>query len=149
MIIAAGSDDEKNIVKCIEAQEYGIEKVVAINNDKAYYNLMHQLGIVVVRGSKIGAYYTILEKIASSNVVTERHFCGGKGVLFMREVDKGSALIGKESNVCSVDHCSLHLLRDEKLLNLNKALQFKEGDIVMVSANVKEEEKIQKWIYSL
>ncbi len=149
MIIAAGSDDEKNIVKCIEAKEYGIEKVVAINNDKAYYNLMHKLGIVVVRGSKIGAYYAILEKIASSHVVTERHFCGGQGVLFMRKVDKGSVLIGKGISVYSIDNCLIRMIREEKLLELDQEVQFKEGDIVMVSANVKEEEKIQKWIYTL
>jgi len=32
MIIAAGPHDEQNIVKCMEAKEYGIEKVVAINS---------------------------------------------------------------------------------------------------------------------
>ncbi len=149
MIIAAGPDDEKNIVKCVEAREYGIEKVVAINNDKAYYSLMHKLGIVVVRGSKIGAYYAILEKIASSNVVTERHFCGGQGVLFMRKVNKGSVLIGKGISICSIDSCLIRMIREEKLVDLNQEVQLKEGDIMMVSANVKEEEKIQKWIYTL
>jgi trk system potassium uptake protein TrkA len=149
MIIAAGPDDEKNIVKCVEAREYGIEKVVAINNDKAYYGLMHKLGIVVVRGSKIGAYYAILEKIASSNVVTERHFCGGQAVLFKRRVNKGSKLIGKSISIRSINNCLIYLIREEKLMSLNRELEFNEGDIIIVSANVREEEKIQKWIVTL
>ena len=114
MVIAAGLNDEKNIVKCIEAQEYGIEKVLAINNDRAYYNLMHSLGIVVVRGSKIGAYYAILEKIASTSVVTERHFCGGQGVLFMRKVDVTSSLLGKSTLSCRVNDYFMCILRDNK-----------------------------------
>jgi len=149
MIIAAGTDDEKNIVKCIEAREYGIEKVVAVNNDKAYYKLMHKLGIMIVRGSKIGAYYTILEKIASNSVVTERHFCGGEAVLFMRKIEKGSALIGVKCHSATVDNALVCLLREEQLADLNEETVFREGDIVMVSANIKEEEKIQKWIYTL
>ena len=148
MIIAAGSDDEKNIVKCIEAREYGIEKVVAVNNDKAYYSLMHQLGIVVVRGSKIGAYYAILEKIASSAVVTERHFCGGQAVLFMRKIDQDSALIGKILKGSSV-HGLIRLIRKESILEADQDQRMEEGDIIMVSDNVKEEEKIQKWIVTL
>ena len=149
MVIAAGSNDEKNIVKCIEAKEYGVEKVLAINNDRAYYNLMHALGIVVVRGSKIGAYYAILEKISSTAVVTERHFCGGQGVIFMRKVDASATLIGKETMTCHVDKYFMCILREDKIVTLGNASVFQEGDILVVSAHAKEEEKIQKWIVTL
>ena len=149
MVIAAGLNDEKNIVKCIEAQEYGIEKVLAINNDRAYYNLMHSLGIVVVRGSKIGAYYAILEKIASTSVVTERHFCGGQGVIFMRKVDVTSSLLGKSTLSCRVDDYFMCILRDDRIVTLDDASVFQKGDILVVSAHVEKEEKIQKWIVTL
>jgi len=66
--------------------------VVAINNDKAYYHLMHKMGIVVVRGSKASAHYAILEKVSSDSIVTQRHFCGGSGILFMRKVYSNSSL---------------------------------------------------------
>jgi trk system potassium uptake protein TrkA len=148
MIIAAGMDDEKNIVKCIEAREHGIEKVIAINNDKAYYDLMHKLGIIVVRGSKIGAYYTILEKIASSSVVLERHFCGGNAVLFMRRIGEGSALIGK-SITSVIQETFLFILRDEAIYTDYEELALKEGDNIIVSGRTYQEEKIQQWIYSL
>ena len=149
MVIAAGSNDEKNIVKCIEAKEYGVEKVLAINNDRAYYNLMHTLGIVVVRGSKIGAYYAILEKISSTAAVTERHFCGGQGVIFMRKMDVSDTLIGKETMTCYVHKCFMCILREDEIVTLDNAGVFLEGDILVVSAHAKEEEKIQKWIVTL
>ena len=149
MVIAAGLNDEKNIVKCIEAKEYGIEKVLAINNDRAYYNLMHSLGIVVVRGSKIGAYYAILEKIASTSVVTERHFCGGQGVIFMRKVDTASSLLGTETVRCCIGDYFMCILRDDQIVTLDDASVFQKGDILVVSAHAKEEEKIQKWIVTL
>ncbi len=149
MIIAAGMDDEKNIVKCIEARENGVEKVIAINNDKAYYDLMHKLGIIVVRGSKIGAYYTILEKIASSSVIMERHFCGGNAVLFMRQIGKESLLIGKQIGNAVLKETFVFVLRDEVIYTDVATLSLTEGDIIMVSGKTKQEEKIQKWIYTL
>ena len=149
MIIAAGMNDEKNIVKCIEAKEYGIEKVVAINNDSAYYNLMHQLGIVVVRGSKMGAYYTILENISSSAIVTERHFCGGQAVLFMRKVYEDSALIGKKISGRQPDNVLILILREMQLYRLDEAESLQTGDMLLVSSNTQEEESVHKWIYTL
>ncbi len=149
MIIAAGHNDERNIVKCIEAQEYGIQKVVAINNDKAYYNLMHKMGVVVVRGSKAGAHYAILENIASSSIVTQRHFCGGSGILFMRKIYPNSELIGKTIKAGKI-HTSLPLLlREEKIHRLSETAALKEGDIIVVFGMYEEKEEIQQWIYTL
>ena len=149
MIIAAEHDDEKNIVKCIEAKEYGIEKVVAVNNDKAYYNLMHKMGVVVVRGSKAGAHYAILEKISSSSVVTKRHFCGGNAVLFMRKIYPGSELIGKSVKDFRRDTVRVLLLREERLFSLSEVGTLLQGDTVVIFAAIETEEEIEQWIYTL
>jgi trk system potassium uptake protein TrkA len=149
MIIAAGMDDERNIVKCIEAREYGVPKTVAINNDKVYYPLMHQLGIVVVRGSKTGAYYAILENIASSAVVSERHFCGGRAVLFMRRIYPNSPLTGKPVTPPPMQDVHTFLLRDGKIISVSEAGVLCEDDVIVVTGETQEEEKIQAWIYTL
>ncbi|HHO65670.1 MAG TPA: potassium transporter, partial [Epsilonproteobacteria bacterium] len=149
MIIAAEHDDEKNIVKCIEAKEYGIKKVVAVNNDKAYYNLMHKMGVVVVRGSKAGAHYAILEKISSSSIVTERHFCGGNGVLFMRKIYPHSELIGKPVKNVRLANVIVLLLREEKLYGLDQVGPLEQGDILVIFGEIEKEEEIQQWIYTL
>jgi trk system potassium uptake protein TrkA len=149
IVIAAGENDEKNIVKCIEAKEYGIQKVVAINNDNAYYSLMHQLGIVVVRGAKTGAHYAILEMIASSSIVNENHFCGGKGVVFLRKIYPNSSLIDKKIKALNVEESLFYQLSNEKLYTQEELMPIKEGDTIIVFGKTENEDEIQKWIYSL
>jgi trk system potassium uptake protein TrkA len=149
MIIAATENDEKNIVKCIEAREFGIEKVVAINNDKEYYSLMHQLGIVVVRGAKVGAHYAILEKITSSNIVNVRHFCGGAAVMFVRKIYPDSALIGKEITPLDKKDTLFYLIRQNTIYNKAELSPLEEGDVIVLFGKTEDEESIQKWIYSL
>jgi len=149
MIIAAGHDDENNIVKCIEAQEYGVKKVVAVNNDKAYYDLMHKMGVVVVRGSKAGAHYAILEKISSSAIVTQRHFCGGRGVLFMRKVYARSELIGKKMKRVKSKNTLALLLRAEKIYALSQISLLEQDDILILFGELQHKDEIEKWIYTL
>ena len=149
MVIAAGWNDEKNIVKCVEAKEYGIAKVVAINNDKSYYHLMHKMGVVVVRGSKAGAHYAILEKIASSTVVTQRLYCGGTAVLFMRKIYPDSTLIGRKIKAMKGAYIRSMLIRQSALLSLNEAAYWQEADTVVVFGHIDEKEKMEQWIYTL
>ena len=149
MVIAAGHNDESNIIKCMEAKEYGIEKVVAVNNDKAYYDLMHKMGIVVVRGSKASAHYAILEKISSSSIVTQRHFCGGRGILFMRKIYENSDIIGKKTKNVSADDVLTILLREDKICTFAEAEEIRQGDIIVLFANIEKKDEIQQWIYTL
>ncbi len=149
MVIAAAQNDEKNIVKCIEAKEFGIEKVVAVNNDKDYYNLMHKMGVVVVRGSKAGAHYAILEKISSSSIVSQRHFCGGRGMLFMRKIYPNSTLISKRIKGMKRDKVKVLLLRDEKVYPLVQIETFTQGDIVVAFGECENKDEIEQWIYTL
>jgi len=149
MVIAAGHNDEKNIVKCVEAKEYGIPKVVAINNDKSYYNLMHKMGLVVVRGSKASANFEILEKISSSSIVTQRHYCGGMGVLFMRKVYPNSKLIGKSIKYKSIKNTKLLITRDDTIYEHGEIKTFMQDDIIVVAGDISKQEEMQRWIYSL
>ncbi len=147
MIIAADENDEKNIIKCIEAREYDIEKVVSINNDKSFYGLMHQLGIVVVRGAKAGAHYAILEKIASNTIVNSGHFCGGKAVMFLRKIYPNSKLIGK-----SIKFPKAYLfyqLRGDKIYTNDDLLPLEVDDTLVLFGLCQDEDRMQKWIYTL
>lgn len=148
IVIAAEQSDEKNIIKCIEAKEYGVQKVVAINNDQNYYDLMHKLGVVVVRGSKAGAHYAILETIASSSIVTQRLFCGGRGILFMRKIYADSDLIGQTLKPLLLEDVTILLVREEKIYPFSETMLLAHGDIVVVFGNIEQQEKIQQWIYA-
>jgi len=97
MFIAATKNDEYNITKCIEAKQKGIKKIIGINNDIAYSSLMRNLNIEVVRGEKINAYYSILERIQSNNIFTQKKFCGGEGAILLRKIDSNSPLLVRTS----------------------------------------------------
>ncbi len=149
MVIASTNDDEFNIIKSLEAKEYGIKKTVAINNEKEYYSLMHSLGLVVVRGPKMSAYHTIIEQIHSSKVVTERGFCGGKGVVFLRKVFSSSHLKNKRVKPLTGDEIASFLIKKEKLLEFNEPKTLEEDDVLVVFGNSNSSLKIESWINGL
>lgn len=150
MFIAATNDDEYNIVKCIEAKEHGIQKVIAINNLLEYYNLMHSLGLVVVRGSKTTTYYAILEGIYSSRVVSGRKFCGGKALVLMRKIFPNSKLL--EQRIKPYDKrekAIVMLLRGEEILPLHDKCALQVDDVIAVFCELESEEPIRNWINNL
>ena len=150
MIIAATADDEYNIIKCLEAMEYGINKVVAVNNELEYYTLMHRLGIVVVRGPKMSTYHRIIERIHSSRVLTERKYGGGQAALLLRKIFPASVLIGtsvkpKEGRKGTL----LFLVRGERLIPWKEAIVVEEGDILAAFALEEDLERVENWLYGL
>lgn len=151
MLIASTGTDEENIVKCVEAREYGIERVVAINNEAEYYQLMHNLGIVAARGIKVAAYHAIMERINSSSIVIGKHFCGSSGVMFVRKVNEGCVLIGR-GEIQPFNHpgCICFLQRGETLIPFRGPLRGIEcGDLIMAFCSAEIDEKVKKWIHNL
>ena len=149
IFIAATNNDEYNIIKCLEAKEKGIHKVVAINNELQYYNLMHSLGIVVVRGPKISAYNTIIEEISSTSVVIQKSFCGAKGIVFMRKIFSKSKLIHKTIKPLKKQNIRLFYMRDEKLNSFDEKLILEENDLIIAFCVKKASETVKQWIYEL
>ncbi len=147
MLITTSSDDEDNIIKCLEAKEHGIRRTIAINNNPEYYDLMHKLHIVPIRGPKMHAYYSILEKIASSAIISEKHYCGGRGSLFVRKIFEGSLLIGKKIKPPRFP-ALLFLLREE-LIPITEPTTLRQGDIITIFTDTRYEEEAKRWIYNL
>ena len=149
MVIATSDNDENNIIKSIEAKEYGVKKCVAINNDIAYYDLMYKLGITAIRGTKTNAYYSILESITSNKIINEKHYCGGRGVVLIRKVYKDSCILEKSLNLPKRDDVLFLLIRDDTLEVCKESVSFKEDDIFLVFAYTKDEESLREWIVNL
>jgi trk system potassium uptake protein TrkA len=149
VMIATDKQDESNIVRALQAQEHGIPKVIAINNEKKYYALMHQLGMVVARGPRTSAYYAILESLSMSSTVASKHFCGGAGVIVSRTVIPHSILIGKRIHPW-VDDTGIFLLeRSGTLLLWDETLKVEAEDILFLVTATENEEKAKHWIDSL
>lgn len=149
MLIASSKNDEENMIKCIEAKEYGVDKVIAINNDVEHYALMHKLGIVAVRGPKNNAYYSIIEKIGSSSILSSRLFCGGSAVALTRTVHTASDLVGKTVLPYPHDDCLCLCIRDNKIVPFKDSIVVLSDDYIMAFTTATEEEKVKKWIYAL
>ena len=150
MMIAATGNDEYNIIKCLEAKEHGIRKVVAVNNEMEYYNLMHSLGLVVVRGPKMSAYHTIIERIHSSRVVTERKYCGGRGTIFLRKIFPESPLLGRKIRPYKGrGEALLYLVRAERLLPFVEAMELQEGDVLVAFVHEEDAEALENWLNGL
>ena len=148
MVIATDRRDETNIVQALQAIEHRIPKVVAINNERKFYSLMHQLGMVVARGPRTSAYYAILESIASDGIIQTRHFCGGEGVVLARRVFPGSALIGRTIKPCKIG--GMVLVEHQGLLfAAAERPGLEEEDRIYLILKADDEEKGEKWIRSL
>jgi len=150
IFISATNDDEYNIVKCLEAQEKGIKKIIAINNELEYYNLMHTLGIIVTRGPKISAYNTIMEHISSTGVVIQKSFCGARATVYMRKIFKNSKLIGKNLKpIKNITKSIIFYMKDNELKIFNEKILLQKDDLIIAFCVDSESSKIQKWIYEL
>ena len=145
MLIASTANDEENIIKCIEAKEHGIEKVVAINNDLEYYNLMHSLGLVIVRGPKTNAFYSIMETIGSSTAVNEKLFCGGAAICFVRDLNgyRGTIRPLLRHNVLSC------IISADALRLFDAPAEVEERSVVMSFCSRCREDEVRRWINEL
>ncbi len=150
LMIAATDNDEYNIIKCLEAREHGVRKVLAINNEMEYYKLMHSLGIVVVRGPKMAAYHRILESIHSTRVLLERKYCGGEGSVLIRRIPPGSPLVGTRLHPPRVDGSRLLVVREGELLDLaRESVALAGEDLVCLFVPSDEAERMERWLNGL
>jgi trk system potassium uptake protein TrkA len=150
LMIAATGNDEYNIIKCLEAREHGVRKVLAVNNEPEYYKLMHSLGIVVVRGPKMAAYHRIVESIHSSRVLMERKYCGGEGSAFMRIVTEEGPLHGRSLRPPGIEGTRLVLVRNAGILSMDKEIERLEaGDLICLFCHADSALRVERWFDGL
>jgi len=147
MIVATDRKDETNILRALQALEHRIPKVVAINNERKHYALMHQMGMVVARGPQMSAYYAILESIARHETIEVRHFCGGEGVVLARTILEGSDRIGHTLRPWG-EEGSVWIGRGERLLLPEEEGVLRARDIVFLVVRTAYEEQGTAWIRS-
>ena len=148
MVITTDRKDETNIVRALQAQEHNIPKVVAVNNDRKYYPLMHQLGMVVARGPQMSAYYAILESVARQDTVESRHFCGGAAVVLAPKGDPASAMIGRRLPTWKREGLIL-VARQNVVFHPEAPVELEEGDVLFLVIEANEEKRGLEWIRSL
>ena len=146
LIISTSRSDEENIIRCLEAKEYDVPKTIAINNDTNFYDLMHKLGIITIRGPKTMTYYKMLEKISSNTTIRERHYCGERGSIFMRKITFTSQ---KETSPLKEKDTRLFIIRDNNILHFNLPIKLQIGDIIMLFSRTNSAQKVKSWMQTL
>ncbi len=149
MLIASTNNDEYNIIKCIEAKKAGVDKVIAINNDREYYSLMHSLELIVIRGEKIDTYYSILEKINSDSLIVQKRYCGGRGIALSKEISEQSKCIDKRVNIPKrvKEIANIYIVCDGEIIKDLEELTCKKGDILILFSESGNDDFLEKWIY--
>lgn len=148
MFIAATKSDEYNITKCIEAKQKGIKKIIGINNDIAYSSLMRNLNIEVVRGEKINAYYSILERIETNHQFMQKKFCGGEGAVLLRRIDVSSSLLGTKPSLPDKidDKGHFIVIRNNDIYEFRLISQFEKDDVIVAFIKNSAFEIVSKWL---
>ena len=148
IFISATHNDEYNIIKSLEAKKRGTPKVISILDDIEYYNLLHSLNILLARGVKMSAFNTIMEQINSRNKVVQKIFCGGKATVLLYQFFEESKFLKKALKPIKTFDSLLFYIQNNQLFPFREAVQFKEGDIVILFANNENLKEIE-WIYGL
>jgi trk system potassium uptake protein TrkA len=151
ILIASSQNDEYNIVKCIEGRKSGINKVIAINNDREYYSLMHSLNLVVIRGEKIDTYYSILENINADSFITQKRYCGGRGVVLCKKISNSSKSLNKKINIPQkiADIAQVYIIdgKTQKIIRDLKDAVYREDDTLVLFSDSQHSEFLENWIY--
>ena len=149
MFIAASEDDEFNIIKSLEAKQADIFKVIAINNQSEYYQLMHSLGISTIRGEKIDAFYSILESINSDVAINQMRYCGGSGIVLYKEIQESSKCIEERLNIPSkiAEVAQVYLVSNKSVLKNISTEICEEGDNIVVFCSYEYDDIVEKWLY--
>jgi trk system potassium uptake protein TrkA len=148
LFIAATTNDEFNITKCLEAKQQKIKKIIGIHNNKQYASIMRSLGIEVIRGEKMNAYYSILECISSSKIILQKAFCGGKASISLRKIHHNSVLLGQEMNIPEkiYEKGRFYIQRQNTFLPFKDVESLQEGDIIITINLENEEKELALWL---
>jgi trk system potassium uptake protein TrkA len=109
---------------------------------------MRNLNIEVVRGEKINAYYSILERIQSNNTFIQKKFCGGEGSVLMRKIDATSSLIGEKLPLPDKvdDRGHFIIIRDNDIYEYRLIPTFQQDDVIVAFTKESDYEIVAKWL---
>ena len=149
IFITANEDDEFNIIKSIEAQQVKVPKVITINNEREYYQLMHSLGLIVIRGEKIDAYYSIIESINADSAINQKRYCGGKGVALYKEITENSKCVDRALKIPKkiTPVSKIIIISQNSLITDFESHICNVGDKIIVFTDEVNDLFVEKWMH--
>ncbi|MCK5843240.1 MAG: Trk system potassium transporter TrkA [Victivallales bacterium] len=150
VFIAAGDDDESNILSCILAKRMGARKVIVATNKVEYVDLVPRMNVLdtgfsrwLVAGNSILRYISTINRVHTSAILH-------RADAFVSEfvVGEKSKVAGKLIGDCRFpDSCVLSMVfRDDEVLTPAGDLKLLPGDIVAAVTSREIERKLGKLI---
>jgi trk system potassium uptake protein TrkA len=150
VFIAAGDDDESNILCCILAKRMGAGKVIAVTNKVEYVDLVPRMNVMdtgfsrwLVAGNSILRYISTINRVHTSAILHRVD-------AFVSEFAVGakSKVAGKLIGDCAFPaSCVLSMVfRGEEVLTPSGDLKLLPGDIVAAITSREIERKLDKMI---
>ena len=148
VFIAAGDDDESNILSCILAKRMGAGKVIAITNKVEYVDLVPRMNVLdtgfsrwLVAGNSIIRYVSTINRVHTSAILH-------RADAFISEfsVGENSKVAGKRIGDCAFpDACVLSMVfRGDDILTPYGEMELQPGDIVAAVTSRDVERKLSK-----
>jgi len=146
-LITATSDDELNIITAVYMKSKGIRRTIAIVNGSGHAAMARHLGVDVVIPMMSVVVDSILSHLMGSNV-KEVHSLGYENIdLIEAEIEKDAPVIDKPISAFKLSEGGLLLLvnRDGVSFIPKGDYIFKEGDRIVVIANVDSHSEIERY----
>jgi trk system potassium uptake protein TrkA len=146
-LITATSNDELNIITAVYMKSKGIKRTIAIVNGSGHAAMARHLGVDVVIPMMSVVVDSILSHLMGSNV-KEVHSLGYENIdLIEAEIEKNAPVINKPISAFKLSEGGLLLLvnRDGVSFIPKGDYVFKEGDRIVVIANVDSHSEIERY----
>ncbi|MBO8169818.1 MAG: Trk system potassium transporter TrkA [Thermoanaerobacteraceae bacterium] len=144
LLIAVTEIDEINIVACLLAKQYGVEKTVARVRNPEYVEISGfrntTMGIDLVINPEMVTAETIAKLIDVPEALNVEYYAGGRVQLLEISVDGSAPVIGKRLAELDFDipYLIVAILRDQRMIIPRGDDVIKSGDILFIMAETRE-----------
>jgi trk system potassium uptake protein TrkA len=145
-VVAVTNDDEVNILASLLAKRYGAERAVTLVNSNTYNPLLAPLGIDVVVNPRVITVSTILQVIRRGRIRSVHSIGENFGEVIEAEALETSSLVGKPIKDAKLPAGVIvaSIVRDDKVLMVDKDTVINVGDIVIVFATKDAVRKVER-----
>lgn len=147
MVIATTSEDEYNLVKCLEAKQNKIPRVLGVNNDLEYTSLMRNVGIEIIRGAKSNAFYSILENLGDTSLVLTKWYCANAATMLSLQIYGLVGAVYIKDFTQKISNLGLfYLIRNDEIISIKEDTLLKTNDILIVCCIHENSITLKKWL---
>ena len=144
--LAVTNDDESNILGSLLAKQYGCERVITLVNNNAYTPLIGPLGIDAMVSPRATIVATIMQHVRRGRIKGLHNLRDGFAEVIEAEISENTMLANLDIEDVDMPDGVIFggIIRDEKFLMPHPQEKFLVGDVVIVLAERKQAQTVEK-----